>query len=203
MKPLLPLISFLVFFAVFVPRAFADSSLEVSDRSDFSRIVRDFGGGQTIFIRIDASGAANLDGRLNLRDNSYNLVNSFSLSRDGNYFATIIPAPYGSGYYSLEAVIVGKGTNITSVKTIKVGNVSGASVRVNINSQVEGERISSQNGQGQQSNQSSPAPDLTSPSPDAAVESPIPDEVKEPGSEQNIFSSIGDFFKKIWRFVFR
>ena len=198
MKLLLPLISLIIFFSSLAPRALADSNLEVSDKSDFATSVRDFRGGQTIHVRINAGAVSpSASSKLNLRDNGYNLLNSFSLSRDGSYFSTVIPAPYSPGYYSLEATIVGNGSNVTSVKTIKVGEVNEASVKVNINSKVQGESIgsSSQDESEKDSGESvQSSPDLSpSPSADPQVYVAI---------NKNFWQRAGDFFKKFWRFIF-
>ena len=201
MKLLLPLISLIIFFSSLAPRALADSNLEVSDKSDFATSVRDFRGGQTIHVRINAGAVSpSASSKLNLRDNGYNLLNSFSLSRDGSYFSTVIPAPYSPGYYSLEATIVGNGSNVTSVKTIKVGSPNEANIKVNVNNKVQGESISSSNkdqsikDESDESRQS-PSPDL-SPSPSAETQVNV-------AVKQAFWQSAGDFFKKLWRFVFR
>ena len=198
MKIVLPLISLLISFFVFAPGAFAGSNLEVSDRSSFATPVRDFRGGQTIHVRINAGAVSpSASSKLNLRDNGYNLLNSFSLSRDGSYFSTVIPAPYSPGYYSLEAAITGIGSNVTSVKTIKVGEVNGASVKVNINSKVQGESVSSSSQDESEKDSGDSvqsSPDL-SPSPSAETQVYV-------AVKQTFWQRAGDFFKKFWRFIF-
>ena len=198
MKIVLPLISILISFFVFAPLVLADSNLEVSDRSDFGTAVRNFSAGQTIFLRINSSGTGVVtSSKLNLRDSQYAMVNSFSLKRDGNYFSVIIPAPYGAGYYSLEATIEGNGSNVTSVKSIKVGEVSGASVKVNVNSKVQGQSISSssQNESNNDSDESQGSPPTNpqvnfSPKPTAAV-----------NVERGFWARAGNFFKDIFDVV--
>lgn len=189
MKLLLPLIPIFIFVSLLVPRVLADSNLEVSDRSDFSSSVRNFSAGQTIFVRINSSGTGSVtSSKLNLRDNGYAMVNSFSLTRDGNYFSVIIPAPYGAGYYSLEAIVEGNGSNVTSVKTIKVGEVSGASVKVNVNSKVKGESIKDNN-----ESQGSPTTSLQS--------SPSFQPIAAASVESGFWVRAGNFFKDIFDMV--
>lgn len=200
MRLLLPLISLIIFLFVLAPRALANSNLEVSDRSDFATAVRNFSSGQTIFVRINPGAVgASVNSSLNLRDNGYNLVNSFSLTRDGSYFSAIIPAPYGAGYFSLEATIDGGGSNIVSVKTIKVGSPNEANIKVNVGSRVQGQSVSSSSQHQSKKDQSDQS--LQSSSPDLSL-SPSQEPQVYVQVEKTFWQSAGDFFKKIWRLVF-
>ena len=121
--------------------ASADSNLEISTTSSFSALSTNFSGGQTIFVRL-ASGLPSLsESKLNVRDNEYNLVNSFDFEKDGSYFSAVVAAPYDQGYYSLEAIVKNNDSNTTSVKTIKVGNPTNANVRVNVKSSESGSEV--------------------------------------------------------------
>jgi len=121
--------------------ASADSNLEISTTSSFSALSTNFSGGQTIFVRL-ASGLPSLsESKLNVRDNEYNLVNSFDFEKDGSYFSAVVAAPYNQGYYSLEAIVKNNDSNTTSVKTIKVGNPTNANVRVNVKSSESGSEV--------------------------------------------------------------
>jgi len=137
-KYFLPLL--ILMFAILTPTTVsANSNLEISNTADFSNSSLDFNGGQTIFARIQSSAAGSKRSQLNLRDNQYNLINSFKLQRDGNYYTVVLAAPYESGYYSLEAQIESESSSSTSVRTIKVGNPSSAKVNVNVNNQKNGQ----------------------------------------------------------------
>ena len=121
--------------------ASADSNLEISTTSSFSALSTNFSGGQTIFVRL-ASGLPSLsESKLNVRDNEYNLVNSFNFQKEGSYFSAVVAAPYDQGYYSLEAIVKNNDSNTTSVKTIKVGNPTNANVRVNVKSSESGSEV--------------------------------------------------------------
>jgi len=121
--------------------ASADSNLEISTTSSFSVLSTNFSGGQTIFVRLASDLPSMAQSKLNVRDNEYNLVNSFNFQKEGSYFSAVVAAPYDQGYYSLEAIVKNNDSNTTSVKTIKVGNPTGANVRVNVHSSAIGSEV--------------------------------------------------------------
>ncbi len=121
--------------------ASADSNLEISTTSSFSALSTNFSGGQTIFVRLASDLPGMSEGKLNVRDNEYNLVNSFDFEKDGSYFSAVVAVPYDQGYYSLEAIVKNNDSNTTSVKTIKVGNPTNANVRVNVHSSASGSEV--------------------------------------------------------------
>lgn len=121
--------------------ALASSSLEISTTSNFTSLSTNFAGGQTIFVRLASDLPEFSESKLNLRDNGYQLINSFPLQKDGDYFKATIPSPYETGYFSLEGIVKHEGSIATSVKTIKVGNPTSANVRVNVNSSSQGSTI--------------------------------------------------------------
>lgn len=138
-KYILPLL--LTMFVIVAPITVSQaSSLEVSNTADFSSSSLDFAAGQTIFVRVQTSLPSDKS-VLNLRDNKYNLLNTFKFARDGNYYSAVIPAPYQVGYYSLEAQIESESSSATSVKTIKVGNPSSANVSVHVNNKTGGQSL--------------------------------------------------------------
>ena len=121
--------------------ASADSNLEISTTSSFSVLSTNFSGGQTIFVRLASDLPSMSESKLNVRDNQYNLVNSFNFEKEGSYFSAVVAAPYNQGYYSLEAIVKNNDSNTTSVKTIKVGNPTNANVRVNVKSSESGSEV--------------------------------------------------------------
>lgn len=123
----------------------AGSNLEVATDGNFSNQTTNFSAGQTVYVRISADSSGDQKHELNVRDNQYNFINSYSLNKSGSQFSASFPAPSSEGYYSLEARIESEGTNITSVKTIKVGSPNNANVKVNINNKVTGQSSTSNN----------------------------------------------------------
>jgi len=144
MRLLLPII---IIFLMSLTSAYASSSLEVSTLSDFSTIDTDFGGGETIFIRMVSDLPLSAESKLNLRDNNYSLINTFDFNKEGNYFTATIPTPYEQGYYSLEGVINSGDSSSTSVKTIKVGDPISASIRVSIDGSEDSSNVQKESNQ--------------------------------------------------------
>ena len=138
---ILPFLALILNLFAIAGTASADSNLEISTTSNFSTLSTNFSGGQTIFVRLASDLPSMSESKLNVRDNEYNLVNSFDFEKDGSYFSAVVAAPYNQGYYSLEAIVKNGDSNTTSVKTIKVGNPTGANVRVNVKSSVSGSEV--------------------------------------------------------------
>ncbi len=131
-----------VFFALFLtPTSVASSNLEVSANSDFSNQTLNFNAGQTVYVRLSAQSSGAKTHTLNLRDNQYNLLNSYDLSISGNQFTASFSAPSNEGYYSLEAKVESEGSLTTAVKTIKIGSPQNANVNVSIRSNVPGQKV--------------------------------------------------------------
>ena len=74
-KYILPAL-FAMFVLTFPNNLSAASNLEVSNTADFSSQSLNFGGGETIFVRIQSLSAGSRKSQLNLRDIEYNLVNT-------------------------------------------------------------------------------------------------------------------------------
>jgi len=115
-----------------------DTSLEVASDSNFSSQTTNFSAGQTIYVRVTANNEGSDKHLLNLRDNQYNLISTYNLTKEGSKFTASLGAPSSEGYYSLEAQIVSSGSNNTSVKTIKVGKPQNANVKVSVNESSSG-----------------------------------------------------------------
>ena len=180
----------------------ASSNLEIASNADFSAQSREFRGGETIFARIASTSVGSKKSQLNLRDNQYNLINTFKLEREGSYYSAVLPAPYSAGYYSLEAQIESDGASTTSVKTIKVDSPTSANVAVHVNtgqtggntSSVLGEKKSESNVQSESSNTSSPSPT----SQPASVKS---NAILDTGEDGGFFHSIVGIFKIVADFL--
>lgn len=140
-KLLLPAI--ILFVTLILPIDIFASSLEVSKSTTFSGTDTNFAGGETVYVRVktDKAGSSSV---LNVRDNNYSTINTINLSRSGDSYSASFSTPSAEGYYSLEAKIEGDGMNVTSVKTIKVGNPNSANIKVNVNSSVKGTKSVSQ-----------------------------------------------------------
>jgi|SRR3989344_815627 len=178
----------------------ASSPLLVSQSSDFSSDVRDFSAGQTIYVKIETDNSGDNQKVLNLRDNSYNLLKTYPLNKSGSVYTVSFGAPSGDGYYSLEAKIESSGQNTTSVKTVKVGSVNAASVKVNVNSKTEGQSRaggSAESGvvenEGNEGNSDKGESPVLSPAPE--VQSQTQPGIKQP-------SKIWHFLTKVLVFVF-
>lgn len=182
----------LIFPLFFAPGVFA-KGLDVSKNSNFSSSDLDFAGGETVYARLSAADAPSHV--LNIKDNNYVTVKSVDLAKNGSTYNASFAAPSGAGYYSLEAKIEGDGVSVTNVKTIKVGLPSNASVKVNINSKVEGTSLRSagQNSAGQAKSQTDKEISTESPAP------PASSEVYK--TEKGIFTQIGDFFSAAISFL--
>ncbi len=131
----------IVFTAIFTPHVYA-ASLDVSKNANFSTDDLNFGGGEKVYVRVESDGSGSSQKTLNIRDNKYNLVSSVDLSKSGNTFSASFDAPNTQGYFSLEAVIEGEGASSKSVKTIKVGSLGSANIKVSVNSSVKGTNVS-------------------------------------------------------------
>lgn len=112
------------------------SSLEIATNSSFSNQTSEFNPGQTIYVRVTSDSSGDKKSQLNLRDNDYKILTTYSLSKNGNIFSTSLSAPTAENYYSLEAIIESEDSNSTSVKTVKIGNPNDANVKVSVKSQV-------------------------------------------------------------------
>ena len=140
----LPLIIFLLL--VSPQKVKSVSALEIAADANFSSPTLNFSPGQTIYVRITTDNAGDDKKQLNLMDNQYNFIKSFIFSKTGSNpftFTASLSAPSTDGYYSLEARIETAGSQVTSVKTIKVGSSANANVKVNISNRVVGQNKTS------------------------------------------------------------
>lgn len=176
-----------------------DNGLEVSADSSFSSQTINFSAGQTIYVRTTAENDGADKRQLNLRDNQYNVLKSYTLSKDGSTFSASLSAPSSEGYYSLEARIESADSVNTSVKTIKVGNPQNANVKVSIKenkspvseSNDDGEAVL---GEGENQDQSI----AISPSPEV---SPSPQVFEEEPEKSNFWTPVFNFVLKIADFL--
>ena len=194
------------FISIFILVFFAsvqagDTSLEVASDSNFSSQTINFSAGQTIYVRVNANNEGTDKHQLNLRDNQYNLIQSYNLNKEGSKFTTSLAAPSSEGYYSLEAQITSSGSNNTSVKTIKVGQPQNANVKVSVNESSSGVSKSTEEevlGTNDEDQDQSPA---LSPSPESSPQTEVYQE--EPREDSfwtpvfNVCLKIADF---LWPF---
>ncbi len=200
MKKFLPLI-IIVILAIFVPSAFA-ASLEVSRNANFSSEDLNFNGGEKVYIRLDSDVSGSSQKVLNIRDNQYNLVSSVDLLKSGNQFTASFSVPNSQGYFSLEAVIEGDGDSSKSVKTIKVGNPSSASIKVNVNSSVKGEKSTnwtngSNEGLGQTEEDQA---GIVSPTPEVYKSNNNSADIEKPQKSFWLFTLFKNIFSFFWPF---
>lgn len=181
------------------------SSLEIASDQNFARTTEDFTAGQTIYVQIKTDNDGKDKRQLNLRDNQFGLLNSYTLSKNGDKFWGSLVTPQTEGYYSLEAQIESGGNVTTSVKTIRVGSPANASVQVNIKSQVQGQIVSTTT--------STPKSSPTSTDSDQQVDQGQNTEVlsesdysfdqhsESPKQKQGVIAKISEFFKKLAEFI--
>ena len=186
----------LVFFASIQA---GDTSLEIASDSNFSSQTINFSAGQTIYVRVNANNEGTDKHQLNLRNNQYNLIQSYNLNKEGFKYTASLPAPSSEVYYSLEAQIVSAGSNNTSVKTIKVGQPQNANVKVSVNESSSGTSQSPQaEVKGVEDEDQSP---YLSPSPESSPQTEVyQEEPKESGFWTPVFNvalKIADF---LWPF---
>lgn len=208
MNNLLQLSLTFVLFLLSSPQiVYSASNLQTAADSGFSNQTTNFSPGQTIFVKVAADNNGGSKHELNLKDNKYNQVASYSLWANGSEFATNFSAPQNEGYYSLEARIEAGTSQQTSVKTIKIGDPgnSASNVNVNVSTKVEGLNTTARS-----TSQAvkSPSPEV---SPESSLQNPSPSSSPSPvdislSQEQshnqelnnNLLASVGDFFKKLW-----
>lgn len=176
-----------------------DDDLQIAKDANFSNIDDQFSPSQTIYVKAKADSDGSKKKQLNLRDNNYNLITSYTLDYVGsNEFKKTITAPQSSGYYSLEARIESEGSVSTLVKTIEVGNSSSSSINIDVSSRSGGQTISGRSTSPTSSPAviSSPSP---SPSPSQSTEpTPQAEQSEEPEKDKGIFAQIKDFFEKLF-----
>jgi len=194
-KPLLPLLLFLV--TLITPSDIFASSLEVSKSSNFSESDTNFASGETVYVRVatDKAGSSSV---LSVRDNNYSSIKTINLNRNGDSYTASFSAPSGDGYYSLEAKIKGEGMNVTSVKTIKVGNPTSANINVNVNSSVKGTSSGSENSEVSEKSEELDSQSVGSLENEVEVFSAEEDSNIEAGQGKGFFANVFGFFEGAW-----
>lgn len=197
MKLLLPIFA-LIIFTIF-PSNILAASLEVSKTADFSQITTDFNAGQTIYVRVVTDNNGDDKRALNLRDNNYNLLQSFTFSKSADTYTTNIQAPQNGGYYSLEARIESESSSAISVKTIKIGTPTLANVKVNVNSQKSGQSSNVLGEQEEETNQNSGGnTPFSSPS---SQSSSVNDDTSQENTNGGLFSVVVVIVKEVFDFL--
>lgn len=131
MKLLLPIFFLTIF--LLAPTSIFAASLEVSNNPSFGVAIKDFSVGETIYIRMNSDDSGDKQKVVNVRKNDYSLLKSYPLNKNGNMFSASFPVPGASGYYSLEARVESSDSSSVSVVTIRVGDVQGVNIKVNVN----------------------------------------------------------------------
>jgi hypothetical protein len=201
-KLILPALMFAAFVLPF--SAFASSKLQVSSNSDFSVSDDNFSSGQTVYVKIDASNGGSDRSVLNVRNSSYNILNTYTFSNSGNTFSANFPAPSGEGYYSLEAQIKSEGSSNVSVKTIKVGNPGSANIKVSVNESVKGTGSQSQSEESESEEigeREDKAVESVSPDPGSSSEIEIIGDGDGGDDDGSIYRSIGSLVVRFAAFV--
>ena len=188
----------LVFFAIVQA---GDSNLEVASDSNFSSQTINFSAGQTIYVRVTANNEGTDKHQLNLRDNQYNLISSYNLSKEGSQFTASLAAPSSDGYFSLEAQIVSAGSNNTSVKTIKIGDPQNANVKVSVNENSSGVSQSTEEEVLGTDDEDQDQTLVLSPSPESSPQTEVyQEEPKESGFWTPVFNVVLKIADFLWPF---
>lgn len=169
-------------------------SLQIASDSNFSNITDQFNSGQTIYVRAEAANSADKK-VLNVRDNQYNLITSYTLNQTGSgpyTFTTSFAAPVEAGSYSLEANIEANNSNVTLVRTITVGTSNSSNVKVKVN-----QSNSSNNSRVLSANTGDAAP-----SPSFDDSSPIPSPSPHTNKRIGLFEDIWQFLRRVFTGVF-
>lgn len=178
-----------------IETAKGNTAMEIAADSAFADKTTKFNLGQTIYVKVTADNDGQDKHDLNLRDNNYNLLSTYSMTKSGNQFLVNFSAPAASGIYSLEANIVSSGSVSNFVQTIEVGDAGSdnSKVEVKIENQVNTGNQVNTDGQvyGQTSGDQSPTLQV----------SPQPQE-EQKTADQNFFTSFWQtilwFFKRIF-----
>jgi len=180
---------------------YASSKLTVSASSNYSSEATAFSPNQNIFVKLESNAPGDGTHQLNLRDNSYNLIQSYNLIKNQDNFTASLSAPPSQGYYSLEAVVESAGRSVKSVKTIKVGSPDSTNVKVNVKS--------TQNGNSSTSVDSSSETQSTQNTESSIEQSLEPSQVPTPAGREEIqndslagavFSIVKAVFNFLWPF---
>lgn len=179
----------------------AGSNLIVSSDASYLSSTTNFIAGQNLYVKLETDASADGVHQLNLRDNGYNLIQTYNLSKNGNSFSTSLAAPYSQGYYSLEAVIESAGTSVKSVKTIKVGSPQNANIKVNVkSSQSTSSNTSMDSNPESPSTQNEGSGSEGSPQPSQTPSLPEPQEAENGSLTGAVFSIAKAIFNFLWPF---
>jgi len=178
--------------------ATSGSAMEIASDASFTNQTLEFNAGQTIYVRVTTENDGSDKHVLNLRDNNYSLITTYSMAKSGDQFLVNFPAPQNSGIYSLEANIVSSGSVANFVKTIEVGEggSNDSQVSVKINNQVNTDnQVNTGNQSSSTSEESEPTSEVLG---DTSGVFPNSDDSSQTGFFASLWSRIIGFFKGIF-----
>ena len=173
--------------------ATSGSSMEIASDASFANQTLEFNAGQTIYVRVTTENDGSDKHVLNLRDNNYSLITTYSMAKSGDQFLVNFPAPNAAGIYSLEANITSAGSVANFVRTIEVngGGADNSQVNVKIENKVNTGNQSSSTFE-----ESKPTSEVLG---DTSGVSPDSGGLSPPGFFASIWSKITEFFEGIFR----
>lgn len=124
--------------------ALGNDTLKTAADQNFQTETNNFQPNQKIFVRLETLNPGGKERILRVLDSQYQKVSQLTLIKSGPgpfSYSVSLNAPDEEGYYSLEATIKDNLKITKSVKTIKVGSPSNADIKVQIKSNVSGEKI--------------------------------------------------------------
>src|SRR3989344_5482775 len=178
--------------------ATSGSAMEIAADSAFTNKTLKFNAGQTIYVRVTAENDGSDKHVLNLRDNNYSLITTYSMTKSDSEFLVNFTAPSSAGIYSLEANITSSGSVANFVKTIEVGEggANNSQVSVKINNQVNTDnQVNTGNQSSSTSEESEPTSEVLG---DSSGVFPNSDDSSQTGFFASLWSRIIGFFKGIF-----
>src|SRR3972149_7788183 len=85
--------------------ATSGSSMEIASDASFANQTLEFNAGQTIYVRVTTENDGSDKHVLNLRDNNYSLITTYSMAKSGDQFLVNFPAPQNSAFIRLKPIL--------------------------------------------------------------------------------------------------
>lgn len=174
-------------------------TMEITSDPNFNNKTTSFAKAQTVYVKVHSNSEGDLKKELNLRDNNYNLLSSYTFSKSQDTYTVSLPAPQEEGTFSLEAQIESEGSQTTSVKTIKVGNTTNqnSSVKINVESKTNSSQTTNQTPSPSTSLQNEK--DGTNPN-DGQQQTVLGENTQD--GQKSFFETVKEFFIKLITFSF-
>lgn len=114
--------------------------MEIFSDPAYSNPTSKFQPGQTVYLKIESRNPGEKTAEVKLKDNQYNDISTFRLSRQDGYpyvYKVSFLAPQTAGFYSIEATIASESSQNKLVKTIQIGDQTNVDTKINIKTGVK------------------------------------------------------------------